>query len=420
MFWRRAGKRYRWFDLAQKLLRNRKSELEWEARLSLDLQNEKVARDIAPIGCQFIDLATDEIMIEPSLSMRGAVRAANAGMNRSTTSIDLISLRRVVTERLSVKTGMRWSTEDVVIFADPRRALREATLALLSPGDEAIIIRPCAPAILGQVLIAGATPVFVDARPPRYIPDARAIRAAITPRTKAIVINSPNNPTGTVYDRATLSRIGELVLDAGIWIISDESYSSFVFTGARRHVSVVMAHPSVCSRTILVSTLSNELATMGWRLGYLAAPAEIALAVMSLRCHAAVHPSIIPRSVILRHIQVSDDSLEREIHQRIADARNIGLHILSDLRDVTPPRADGSFFFYLDLGRLLSALENNGPVGSTDEIVRLLQEEVNVACVPGRSFGDANGLRLSFGAPPVLVETGLRRVVHTLNSLRSR
>ncbi|WP_409363699.1 aminotransferase class I/II-fold pyridoxal phosphate-dependent enzyme [Bradyrhizobium canariense] len=159
---------------------------------------------------------------------------------------------------------------------------------------------------------------------------------------------------------------------------------------------------------------------MGCHLSCLAAPAEIVLAIMSLQCHAAAHPSVAAQTMILQHIQASDGTFERTIHQRIADARNIGLHILSDLRDVTLARAEGSFFFYLDLGRLLSALANNGPVRSTDEIVRSLREEANVACVSGRAFGDANGLRLSFGGPLVPVEIGLRRVVHTLNSLRSR
>nr|WP_204514087.1 pyridoxal phosphate-dependent aminotransferase [Bradyrhizobium canariense] len=189
--------------------------------------------------------------------MREAITAANVRTNRSTNSIGLTSLRRVVAERLSVKTGTRWGTEDVVISANPKQALGEAALAVLSQGDEAIIICPCSPAIPGQVLLAGATPVFVDARRPRYVPDAGAIRAAVTPRTRAIVINSPNNPTGAVYDRATLGRIADLALEAGLWIISEESYSSFIFTGARRHESIVMAHPSVCSRTIVVNPLST-------------------------------------------------------------------------------------------------------------------------------------------------------------------
>nr|WP_236840913.1 aminotransferase class I/II-fold pyridoxal phosphate-dependent enzyme [Bradyrhizobium sp. CCGE-LA001] len=131
-------------------------------------------------------------------------------------------------------------------------------------------------------------------------------------------MNSPSDPTGAVYDWATLDRIGDLALDAGLWIISEESYSSFIFTGARRQESVVMARPRVCSRTIVVNALSHELATMGWRLGCLAAPGEIVLAVMRRRhCHAAALPSVTAQSAILHHIQVSDGSFKRAIHQRL-------------------------------------------------------------------------------------------------------
>lgn len=103
--------------------------------------------------------------------------------------------------------------------------------------------------------------MFVDARRPRYISNLSAIRAAVTPRTKAIIINSPNNPTGAVYDRTTLENIGQLAINTQLWIISDECYSRFVFTGARRHVSIMMAHPCVSSRTIIVNGFSEELAT---------------------------------------------------------------------------------------------------------------------------------------------------------------
>lgn len=365
-----------------------------------------------------IDLTADEVVLEPSLSVHeGGVATLNAGTNHYTDSAGLSPLRSAIAEALTAETGLGWNAEEIMVTASASQALRCATLAVLDPGDETIIIRPYRPTFPSQVVLAGATPVFVDARRPRYVPDISAIRAAVTSRTKAIIINSPNNPTGAVYSRTTLQEIGELAISFGLWIVSDERYSRFRFTGVRRHESIIVALPEARSRTIVLNAFSKELGVTDWHLGYFAAPTEIALAARKLQTHATA--SVIAEHAIMHHNHGSDGSFERQLYQRIVDARSIGLHILSDLRDVAPPRADGALFFYLDLSRLVSALPTEGHVQSADDVVRLLQDKVRVGCVSGGVCGDVNSLRISFGAPPELVKTGLERIVKALNNLRS-
>ncbi|WFU33689.1 aminotransferase class I/II-fold pyridoxal phosphate-dependent enzyme [Bradyrhizobium brasilense] len=374
----------------------------------------------AAAGRRVIDLAAGEVIIEPPSSVReGAIAAINAGTNRYTDSIGLPSLRKAIAEKMSAETGVDWNKDEIAITAGAKQGLLDAALAVFDPADEVIIIRPCWPTFPSQVLLAGAKPVFVEARPPTYVPEITAIRAAVTPRTKAIIINSPNNPTGAIYDRTTLQAIGDLAINYQLWIVSDECYSSFVFTGAR-HESIVMAHPGVRSRTILVNAFSKELAITGWRLGYFLAPPEIVSAARKLQSHTTSNPNVIAQHAILHHLQFGDGSFERTMHQRLSLARNSGLLILSGLHDVATPGANGSFFFYLDLSRLVAGLPANSCVRSADDIARLLLDEADVACVAGTTFGDVNGLRLSFGAPPDLMESGLRRVVETLNSLKMR
>ncbi|MBP1299786.1 pyridoxal phosphate-dependent aminotransferase [Bradyrhizobium elkanii] len=379
----------------------------------------EAATRAAATGCQIIDLAAGEVIIQPPSSVReGAIAAIKAGTNRYTDSIGLSPLRKKVAEKLSAETGLAWNAEDIVITAGAKQGLLDAALAVLDPGDEVIIIRPYWPTFPSQVLLAGARPVFVDAHAPTYIPDVDAIGGAITRHTKAIIINSPNNPTGAVYDRAILRAIGDLAINYQLWIVSDECYSSFVFTGAR-HESILMAYPELRSRTILVNAFSKELAITGWRLGYFAAPPEIVSATKKLQSHTTSNPNVIAQYAILHHLQVGDGRFELEMHQRLSQARNTGLLILSGLHDVTIPGAKGSFFFYLDLSSLVTSLPDRGLVRSTDDIARLLLEETGVASVAGRAFGDVNGLRLSFGAPPHLLESGLKRVVETLNRLKT-
>lgn len=383
-----------------------------------------LARDVASIaaaaGHQIIDLAVGEVITKPPPSVReGAIAAIKAGVNRYTDSIGLPQLREAVAAKLSSETGIGWNADHIVITAGATQGLLDAALAVLNPSDEVVVIRPCWPSFPSQLFVAGAKPVFVDARPPRYIPDLDAIRAAVTPQTKAIIINSPNNPTGAVYDRATLRAIGDLAINYQLWIVSDECYSSLVFT-VQRHESIVMAHPDVRSRTILVNAFSKELAVTGWRLGYLAAPPEIISAAKKLQSHTTSNANVIAQHAILHHLQVGDGSFERKMHHRLSEARKIGLRILSGLSDVTPPDVDGAFFFYLDLSRLISSLPAGGSIRSADDISRLLLEEIGVGSVAGGVFGDVNGLRLCFGAPPNLLESGLKRVVAFLNSLKNR
>ncbi|MDL2410347.1 aminotransferase class I/II-fold pyridoxal phosphate-dependent enzyme [Rhizobium calliandrae] len=380
----------------------------------------EAAKVAAAAGRQIIDLAAGEVIIETPASVRvGAIAAIKAGANRYTESIGLAPLRQAVAEKLTADTGVSWIADDIVITAGAKQGLLDAALAVLDPGDEVIIFRPCWPTSASQVLLAGAKPIFVDVRSPTYVPEIDAVRAAVTPRTKAIIVNSPNNPTGAVYDRATLQAIGDLAVAHQLWIVSDECYSSFVFTGGR-HESIVMAHPGIRSRTILVNAFSKELAITGWRLGYFAAPPEIVSAAKKLQSHMTSNANIIAQHAILHHLQVSDGAFEKEMRQRLIDARALGLRILSDLHDVAPPRVDGSFFFYLDLAGLISALPADAPARTADEIAGLLLEETGVGSVAGGTFGDPQGLRLSFGAPPEQLEQGLRKVVGTLNSLKTR
>ncbi|MDA9504748.1 aspartate aminotransferase [Bradyrhizobium sp. CCBAU 11386] len=369
-------------------------------------------------GHQFIDLANDEIFQPLSLAHERAMVTVDSGASGVVDPIGLMPLRKAIAERLAAQTGVDWSTEEIAITAGSKEALLYAGLAVLERGDEVIIIRPWQPLVPALVHAAGAVPVFVDARRPRYTPDVNSIRAAVTSRTKAMIINSPNNPTGAVYSRTTLQEVGELAIEFRIWIISDERYSRLVFTGLHRHESIVVAHPAVRARTIIVNPCSQALAISGSRLGYFAAPRAIVSAARKLQGYAAITPSREAQQAALSHFHVAGGRIERETYQRLFDACDMGLNILSNLRDVTPPRADGAFFFYLDLNRLASALQDEGRVGVTDDVASWLLKQTNVACVAGDTFGDVNGLRLSFGAPPGASAIGLKRIVQALNSLR--
>ncbi|MBP2236150.1 aspartate aminotransferase [Sinorhizobium kostiense] len=382
------------------------------------------ARDAAKVaaatGRQIVDLAAGEVIIAPPRTVReGAIAAIEAGTNRYTDSIGISPLRGAIAEKLTKNTRVAWTAENIAVTNGAKQALLDAAFAILDPGDEVIIFRPCWPTFPSQVLLAGAKPVFVDVKAPDYIPSIESIRAVVSSRTKAIILNSPNNPTGAVYDRATLRAIGDLAIGYKLWIVSDECYSNFVFSD-QGHESIVTSHPGIRSRTVLVNAFSKELAITGWRLGYFAAPPEIVSAAKKLQSHTTSNANVIAQHAILHHLCVSDGTFEREMHERLAKTRQDGLKILLGLVDVDVPRADGSFFFYLDLSGLLAKLPAGSSFRSANDISRVLLEAAGVASVAGSTFGDPNGLRLSFGAPPERLIPALEKVVATLNSLKNR
>jgi aspartate aminotransferase len=375
------------------------------------------AKAAAESGKEIVDLSAGEIWIEPPPGVRdGAIKAIERGVNRYTESIGMDELRQAIARKVSLDTGAIWDASEIAVTSGAKQALLDAALILLNPGDEVIIPRPCWPTFPAQVTLAGARPAFVDTAAPTYQPGVDDIRAAVTSATKAIIINSPNNPTGAVYGRELMADIVELAVRYDLWLISDECYDSFVFDPNGR-TSIVNVHNRARSRTLLVNAFSKQLAMTGWRLGYLAAPREIISTAKKLQSHTTSNPNVIAQHAVLHHLETTDGTWERNLRSRLGLARSRGLEILARLKDVPPPIAQGGFFFYLDLSRVRARIAARGDAMTIDQISRELLRKTGVGSVAGSSFGDPSGLRLSFGAPLEQLEPALRRVVSMLNSL---
>jgi aspartate aminotransferase len=286
---------------------------------------------------------------------------------------------------------------------------------LLNPGDEVVIPAPYWTTFPAQVLIAGGTPVFVDTRGNGYVPRVQDIAAAVTSKTRAIVINTPGNPTGAVYDHDTLVGIAELAIARNLWIIFDECYGTFVHSSEAHH-PIVSLVPDVRARTIIINAFSKSLALTGWRIGYLAGPKEVIGAVKALQSHTTSNPNVIAQHAVLAHLEHGDGSYEAKLRGQLASARQRGLAALSSLTRVPLPAAQGGFYFYLDLSDLLRPGLSHDATKTADDVVNRLLAEAGVGCVSGVTFGDPVGLRLSYGIPTGQLETGLWRLVAVLNA----
>lgn len=360
----------------------------------------------AASGKEIIDLTSGEIWAELAPTIReGAIAALKRNVNRYTDTVGLTELRRAVARSISTQLDSEWDVEEVAMTSGAKQALFHAAMLLLNPGDEVIIPTPYWTTFPAQVLIAEGKPVFVDTRNSGYVPRVSDIAAAITPATRAIIINTPNNPTGAIYDRATLSGIAELARKHDLWVIFDECYGAFAHA-PHEHIHILQVAPELRPRTLIVNAFSKQLALTGWRLGYLAGPKVVIKAVKALQSHTTSNPNVIAQHAVLTHLEHGNGSYERELREQLTNARRVGLGILSGIPNVPAPGAQGGFYFYLDIADL--------PNKNADDAVAALLA-AGVATVSGTAFGDPHGLRVSYGVPPAQLEIGLRRIVEALN-----
>ena len=378
------------------------------------------AREARAAGKDIIDLSAGEIWCEPPAPLRaGAIAAIESGVARYTDTVGMEPLRSAIARTLSERTSQSWDTGEIAVTTGGKQALFNAAMAILDPGDEVIIPTPHWTTFPAQVTLAGARPVFLDTRATGYVPRADDLDRIATPATKAIIVNTPNNPTGAVYGRDALEAIAQFARDRDLWVIFDECYGAFAFPPFDHHPITTIA-PEIRPRTLVVNAFSKQFAVTGWRLGYLAAPTDVIAAVKALQSHTTSNPNVIAQHAVLAMLEASEDVFTPALGDRLDQSRTLALEILADLKDIRLPPAQGGFYLYLDLARYLARRGPGDGSLDADDITAALLREAGVATVSGIAFGDPTGLRLSFGLPMPLLKRGLERLVITLNTLFPR
>ncbi|MGF6312551.1 aspartate aminotransferase [Bradyrhizobium sp. i1.8.4] len=365
---------------------------------------------------QIIDLTAEEIRSDLAPMVReGTIIAINRNVDHNTETGDPKELRHAIARNISTETSQPWSADEVAVTGGSKHALFNAAMVLLNPGDEVLIPVPHWTSFPAQILLAGGTPIFIETRDNNYVPKLSDLAAAVTSKTKAIVVNSPNNPTGTIYDRETLAEIAQLAIERDLWIVFDECYAAFAHAPHIHHPIVSVA-PAARVRTLIVNSFSKSLALTGWRIGYLAGPRAVISAAQALQRDTTHNPNLIAQHALLHQLNCGDDAFQQKLQRQVGDARTLGLFILSTLRSIPQPAAQGGFHFYLDLKGWQRRTKGPGPEFNADDVVNVLLMDAGVATVSGTVFGDPAGVRLSYGVDLGSLDKGLRRLCATLNT----
>ncbi len=343
----------------------------------------------------------------PQHIIQAAIEAMQKGYTKYTPAGGILELKQAIADKLQQDNQLRYTADEVVVTAGAKHALYNLFQVLCEPGDEVIIPVPYWVSYPEQVKLAGAIPVFIEGREDnqfKITPDQ--LEAAITPKTKIFLLNSPSNPTGMIYSKQELEALGNVCLRKGLVIISDEIYEKLIYDNAV-HISIASLSPELKANTIVVNGVSKPYAMTGWRIGYAAGPKEIIKAMERLSSHSTSNPTSIAQYAALAAITGTQEPLE-EMKRHFTERRRKMLEWIDRIPGLAACTPQGAFYVYINIQ---SAYQTpHGSFQSADEWAKALLEKEKVAVVPGSGFGTKNHIRLSYATSLQQIEKGMERI----------
>lgn len=345
----------------------------------------------------------------PENICEAAMRAIREQKTKYTTVSGILPLREAICEKLRRDNGACYAPSEVTVSTGAKQALFNAVTALCGTGDEVILPTPCWVSYIEMVKLAGATPILVpcDEREGFALP-LEGIRRAITPHTKAVLINTPNNPTGAVYNRTQLAALGELAVRHDFFIISDEVYEKLVYDGAE-HVCVASLSPEVKRRTVVVNGFSKAYAMTGWRIGYAAAEETVIRAMNAVQGHVTSNACTVSQYAALEALNGPQESVET-MRAAFAERRLLLLEALRAIPDVSCANAQGAFYLLPNVSAYFGRRVGARTIGDSFDLAAYLLEEAHVAVVPGAAFEAGNNLRLAYANSVEQLQEGVDRL----------
>ena len=368
---------------------------------SLTLAIDSKAKAMRAEGIDVCGFGTGEPDFDtPEHIKEAAIKALQDGFTKYTPSAGIPELRTAISEKFAKDNDIDYKPNQVIVSNGAKQSCFNAILACCEPGDEVIIPAPYWLSYPDMVRLVGAEPVIVQTKASNaYKMTAEEFENAMTPRTKMVIINSPGNPTGSVYTREELEALVEVALTEDIFILSDEIYEKLIYDDAS-HVSVASLSKEAYDLTITVNGFSKAYAMTGWRLGYLGAPAAIAKVIDSLQSHSTSGPNSFAQKGAVAALKGSQQCVT-DMRDEFNVRREYMYERLAAIPNVSTVKPLGAFYMLADISKF--------GLSSTNFADRLLSK-AEVAVVPGVAFGDDKTVRLSYATDLETIKTGLDRI----------
>lgn len=368
-----------------------------------ELRNQ--GHDVIGLGVGEPDFNTPEYILQ------AAKKAMDDGHTKYTPSGGILPLKKAIINKLKNENNLVYEPENIIVTTGAKYALFALFQSIIDEDDEVIVPTPYWVSYPEHVKLAGGKPILVEGEESNEFKITKEqLENAITNKTKALIINSPSNPTGMMYTKEELKSLGDVCLKHNITIVSDEIYESLVYT-EDKHVSIAEISPELKDISIVINGVSKSHAMTGWRIGYAAGPSKIIQAMTSHASHATSNPTSISQYAALAAYSESNDTLA-EMRSIFSERLNRFYELISNIKGIECIKPKGAFYLFPNVSE---AIALNG-FNSVDEWVKALLEEEKVALVPGSGFGAPDNVRLSYATSMENLEEAAKRIDRFVNN----
>ena len=382
------------------------------------LATDAKAKALKAQGVDIVNLSAGEPDFDTPLHIKEAAKVAiDQGFTRYTPVGGIPELKEAIADMLKRDYGLHYESDQIMVSTGGKQVLYNIAQAILDPGDEVIIPAPYWVSYPPIVELAGGVPVILETDPAsNFAISLERLSGLIGPRTKAIIVNSPSNPTGAVYDRETIKAIGELACQKGIYIITDDIYDKIRFDGESPYncASLLEQAKDLC---LVANGVSKTYAMTGWRIGYLAGPEPVVKACTKIQSQSTSNPNSIAQKAALAALTGPQDCIE-EMRKAFEERARAFVDGLLEIEGIKCSRPGGAFYCFPDMSAFFGRKTPQGKVivGSLD-LCDYLLDEAKVASIPGIAFGDDRCVRFSFATDKDTLNKGLNRLKSALNKL---
>ena len=383
-----------------------------------------IAKGIAPSATMAIDSLSKQMKAEgidvvsfgagepdfntPDHIKAAGIKAIEENKTRYTPSTGILPLREAVCQRLREDLGLNYKPAQICVTSGAKHNVFIALQAICNPGDEIILPAPYWVTYAEAIRMAGADPVIVETTEETgFKMTADMLAAAITPKTKGVILTNPSNPTGMVYDREELTELARVIVEHDLYVMSDEIYCSLVYDG--EFTSIAALGEEIKERTIIINGVSKSYAMTGWRIGYAAANDEIAKAMSNYLSHSTGSPCSISQYASLAAVGESQQPT-LEMKNAFAERRDYFVKRVSEIPGVSCLKPQGAFYIFMNIKEQLGRTLHGVKINSSDDFAKVLLEKGLVAVVPGTAFGADGYLRWSYATSMENIKEGLDRL----------
>lgn len=349
----------------------------------------------------------------PENIQNAGINAIKSGNTRYTATSGIPELKKAICDKLRKENGLEYKPSNIIVSNGAKHSIFNSLFAILNPGDEVIIPVPYWVSYPEFIKLSGGTPIPVETREENDFKfDIKDLENALTSKTKAIILNSPSNPTGATYSLEELKIIANWAVKNNIFVISDEIYEKLVYDGYE-HISIASLGEDIKRLTILINGMSKAYAMTGWRIGYAAADEEIIKVMTNIQSHTTSNPCSISQYASVEGL-LGDQSIIEEMKSQFVVRRNYMVEKINNIKGLSCRKPVGAFYVMVNISQLKGKKVKGKMINTSLDFANLLLEEAKVAVVPGSAFGADDFIRLSYATSMENIKEGLRRIEQIL------